>query len=130
MSDVNTILKAIEKRQIRATSLPEFRVGDTLKVFVKIKEGDKERIQAFEGVCIKRTNNANRATFTVRKMSYGVGVERVFPTNSPNIDKVEITTRGRVRRARLFYLRDLKGKAARIRAAAAEQTVAVEPAKA
>jgi large subunit ribosomal protein L19 len=130
MSDVNTILKAIEQRQIRATSLPEFRVGDTLKVFVKIKEGDKERIQAFEGVCIKRTNNANRATFTVRKVSYGVGVERVFPTNSPNIDKVEITTRGRVRRARLFYLRDLKGKAARIRAAAAEQHVGAEPAKA
>src|SRR6185436_1581548 len=96
-------------------NLPDFRVGDTVRVFVKIKEGDKERVQAFEGVCIKRTRNAVRGTFTVRKISYGVGVERVFPFNSPMLDKVDVASRGRVRRARLFYLRDLQGKKARIR---------------
>jgi large subunit ribosomal protein L19 len=114
MSDTIPVIKAIEQRHMRG-NLPDFRVGDTVRVFVKIKEGDKERVQAFEGVCIKRTRNAVRGTFTVRKISYGVGVERVFPFNSPMLDKVDVASRGRVRRARLFYLRDLQGKKARIR---------------
>jgi large subunit ribosomal protein L19 len=114
MSDTTPIIKAIEKKQLRA-SIPEFRVGDTLKVWVKIKEGEKERVQAFEGVVIKRTRNGARASFTVRKISYGVGVERVFPLNSPMVDRIEVSARGQVRRARLYYLRDLQGKAARIR---------------
>jgi large subunit ribosomal protein L19 len=114
MSDTTPLIKAIEQRQLR-TTLPEFRVGDTVKVFVKIKEGEKERIQAFEGVVIKRTRGSARATFTVRKISYGVGVERVFPLSSPMIDRVEVSSRGDVRRARLYYLRQLQGKAARIR---------------
>jgi large subunit ribosomal protein L19 len=114
MSDTLPIIKAIEKRQMR-TTLPEFRVGDTVRVFVKIKEGEKERVQAFEGVCIKRTRNAIRGTFTVRKISYSVGVERVFPFNSPNVDKIDVVSRGAVRRGRLYYLRELQGKAARIK---------------
>jgi len=114
MSDTIPVIKAIEKRHMRGI-VPDFRVGDTVRVFVKIKEGDKERVQAFEGVCIKRTRNAVRGTFTVRKISYGVGVERVFPFNSPMLDKVDVASRGRVRRARLFYLRELQGKKARIR---------------
>jgi large subunit ribosomal protein L19 len=114
MSDTTPIIKAIEKRQLRA-SLPDFRVGDTVKVFVKIKEGEKERVQAFEGVVIKRTRGVARASFTVRKISYGVGVERVFPLSSPMVDRVEVSARGDVRRARLYYLRELQGKAARIR---------------
>jgi large subunit ribosomal protein L19 len=114
MSDTTPIMKAIEQRQLRA-SLPEFRVGDTVKVFVKIKEGEKERVQAFEGVVIKRTRGVSRASFTVRKISYGVGVERVFPLSSPMVDRVEVSARGEVRRARLYYLRELQGKAARIR---------------
>src|SRR5687768_499592 len=114
MSDTTPIIKAIEKRQLR-TNLPEFRVGDTVKVFVKIKEGEKERVQAFEGVVIKRTRGEARASFTVRKISYGVGVERVFPLSSPMVDRVEVSARGEVRRARLYYLRELQGKAARIR---------------
>jgi large subunit ribosomal protein L19 len=114
MSDTLPVIKAIEARQLKK-SLPEFRVGDTVRVHVKIKEGDKERVQAFEGVVIKRTRNGLRGTFTVRKISYGVGVERVFPFNSPNLDKIDVAMRGDVRRARLYYLRDLQGKAARIR---------------
>jgi large subunit ribosomal protein L19 len=114
MSDTTPIIKAIEKRQLR-TTLPDFRVGDTVKVFVKIKEGEKERVQAFEGVVIKRTRGVSRASFTVRKISYGVGVERVFPLSSPMVDRVEVSARGEVRRARLYYLRELQGKAARIR---------------
>ena len=114
MSDTTPIIKAIEKRQLRQ-NLPEFRVGDTVKVWVKIKEGEKERVQAFEGVVIKRTRGGARASFTVRKVSYGVGVERVFPLHSPAIAKIELKARGRVRRSRLTYLRDLSGKAARIR---------------
>ncbi len=113
MSDTLPVIKAIENRQIKAH--PEFRVGDTVRVFVKIKEGDKERVQAFEGVVIKRTRNGVRGTFTVRKISYGVGVERVFPFNSPMLDKIDVASHGAVRRARLFYLRDLQGKKARIR---------------
>ena len=113
MSDVVSIVKAIEKKQLRA-NFPEFRVGDTIRVHVKIKEGEKERIQAYEGVVIGRTHNGPRGTFTVRKMSYGVGVERVFPFHTPNIDRVDVVAHGRVRRARLYYLRNLQGKAARI----------------
>jgi large subunit ribosomal protein L19 len=113
MSDTHPVVKGIEKRGQKV--LPEFRVGDTVKVFVKIKEGEKERTQAFEGVVIKRQRGVARASFTVRKISYGVGVERIFPENSPNVERIEVSARGKVRRAKLYYLRDLQGKAARIR---------------
>jgi large subunit ribosomal protein L19 len=109
------ILESIEKSQRRQASLPEFRPGDSIKVWAKIREGEKTRLQAFEGVCIRRVSKGSRSTFTVRKISYGVGVERIFPDNSPNIDKVEVLSRGRVHQARLYYLRDLSGKAARIK---------------
>jgi large subunit ribosomal protein L19 len=115
MSNVNAVIDKIEKKQQRKTPLVDFRVGDTVKVNVLIVEGDKERTQAFEGVVIKRTRNGSRGTFTVRKVSYGVGVERIFPLHTPRIEKIEVIARGRVRRGRLFYLRDLAGKAARIR---------------
>ena len=95
--------------------LPAFGPGDTVKVHVKIKEGEKERIQAFQGVVISKRKGSTNATFTVRKVSYGIGVERIFPTHSPIIDKIEVLTRGRVRRAKVYYLRKLKGKAARIK---------------
>ena len=108
------IIKNIEREQIRM-DLPDFKPGDTVTVHVKIREGNKERIQAFQGVVISRKKGMANATFTVRKVSYGVGVERVFPTNSPIIDRVEVDTRGRVRRAKIYYLRKLRGKAARIR---------------
>jgi large subunit ribosomal protein L19 len=129
MSDVVPILKKIELKQLRKTAHPEFRVGDTLRVGVLIKEGEKEREQSFEGVCISRTHNGARASFTVRKVSYGVGVERVFPIHSPRVAKIEVVARGRVRRGRLFYLRDLSGKAARIkeRSGIAAQIVPSEP---
>ncbi|MGQ9693496.1 MAG: 50S ribosomal protein L19 [Thermodesulfobacteriota bacterium] len=107
-------LEQLEKEQVR-TDLPDFRAGDTIKVHVKIKEGDKERVQVFEGVVIRKRRGASRSSFTVRKVSYGVGVERIFPTNSPAIDRIEIVQRGKVRRAKLYYLRQLKGKAARIK---------------
>jgi large subunit ribosomal protein L19 len=94
--------------------VPELRAGDAVRVHTKIKEGDKERIQIFEGVIIARRKGGVRASFTVRKVSYGVGVERIFPTHSPRIDKVEVVNHGEVRRSRLFYLRDLQGKAARL----------------
>jgi large subunit ribosomal protein L19 len=109
------ILDSIDKSQRRATTLPEFRPGDSIKVWAKIREGEKTRLQAFEGVCIRRVSKGARSTFTVRKISYGVGVERIFPDNSPNIDKVEVIARGRVHQSRLYYLRDLSGKAARIK---------------
>jgi large subunit ribosomal protein L19 len=109
------ILDSIDKSQRRPATLPEFRAGDSIKVWAKIREGEKTRLQAFEGVCIRRVSKGARSTFTVRKISYGVGVERIFPVNSPNIDKVEVISRGRVRQARLYYLRDLSGKAARIK---------------
>jgi large subunit ribosomal protein L19 len=109
------ILESIEKSQRRQAHLPEFRPGDSIKVWAKIREGEKTRLQAFEGVCIRRVSKGSRSTFTVRKISYGVGVERIFPDNSPNIDKVEVLARGRVHQARLYYLRDLSGKAARIK---------------
>ncbi len=107
-------LEQLEKEQMRA-DIPNFRAGDTVRVHVKIKEGDKERIQVFEGIVIRRRQGACRASFTVRKVSYGVGVERIFPTHSPAIDRIEVVQRGKVRRAKLYYLRQLKGKAARIR---------------
>jgi len=97
------------------TNLPEFRAGDTIKVSVKIKEGDRERIQAFEGLCMKRQGGGVSETFTVRKMSYGIGVERTFPVNSPLIEKIEVTRRGKVRRANIGYIRGLSAKAARIK---------------
>lgn len=109
------ILDSIDKGQLRSGGLPEFRPGDSVKVWAKIREGEKTRLQAFEGVCIRRVSKGSRSTFTVRKISYGVGVERIFPDNSPNIDKVEVLARGRVHQSRLYYLRDLSGKAARIK---------------
>jgi large subunit ribosomal protein L19 len=109
------ILESIDKSQRRQAHLPEFRPGDSIKVWAKIREGEKTRLQAFEGVCIRRVSRGSRSTFTVRKISYGVGVERIFPDNSPNIDKIEVMSRGRVRQAKLYYLRDLSGKAARIK---------------
>jgi large subunit ribosomal protein L19 len=107
------VIDGIERQQLK-TDRPNFRAGDTLRVHVRIVEGDKERIQVFEGVCIRRSGGGNRETFTVRKVSYGVGVERTFPLHSPRIDKIEAMTRGKVRRAKLYYLRGLSGKAARI----------------
>ncbi len=107
-------IKQIEREQMRL-DLPSFGPGDTVRVHVKIKEGDKERIQVFQGVVIAKRKGTTNATFTVRKVSYGVGVERIFPLHSPIIDKVEVVTRGRVRRAKIYYLRKLRGKAARIR---------------
>lgn len=107
-------LKQLEREMMRL-DLPEFAPGDTVKVHVKIKEGEKERIQVFQGVVISKRKGTTNATFTVRKVSYGVGVERVFPTHSPIIDKIEVVTRGRVRRAKIYYLRKLRGKAARIK---------------
>jgi large subunit ribosomal protein L19 len=107
-------LEQLEKEQVRM-DLPDFRPGDTVKVHVKIKEGEKERIQVFEGTVIRKRRGASRSSFTVRKISYGVGVERIFPTHSPALDRIEVVQRGKVRRAKLYYLRGLKGKAARIR---------------
>ncbi len=104
----------IEKSYLR-DDIPEFGSGDTLRVHVKIREGDKERIQVFQGVVISKRKGRTNATFTVRKVSYGVGVERIFPLHSPIIDKIEVISRGRVRRAKIYYLRKLRGKAARIR---------------
>jgi large subunit ribosomal protein L19 len=109
-------LEMVELEQLR-TDLPDFRVGDTVKVHVKIVEGDKERIQTFEGVVLRRKGGGIRSTFTVRKISYGIGVERIFPTHSPRLEHIDVISRGKVRRAKLFYLRGLKGKAARIKGA-------------
>jgi large subunit ribosomal protein L19 len=108
------IIKAIEAEQIR-TDLPEFNVGDTVRVHVKIKEGNRERIQNFEGTVIKIQNGGLRESFTVRRVAYGVGVERTFPMNAPIIDKIEIVRKGKVRRAKLFYLRNRVGKAAKVK---------------
>ncbi|MGE5842582.1 MAG: 50S ribosomal protein L19 [Deltaproteobacteria bacterium] len=108
------VIEALEREQMRL-DIPDFRSGDTVKVHAKIKEGDKERIQVFQGVVIRKRKGKMGATFTVRKVSYGIGVERIFPLHSPNIDKVEIISRGKVRRGRLYYMRGLKGKAARIK---------------
>ncbi|MEQ8154059.1 MAG: 50S ribosomal protein L19 [Clostridiaceae bacterium] len=111
---MNEIIRAIEQEQLRS-DLPNFSIGDTVRVHVKIKEGNRERVQAFEGTVIKKQNGGARETFTVRRLAYGVGVERTFPINSPIIDKVEIVRFGRVRRAKLYYLRDRVGKAAKVR---------------
>jgi large subunit ribosomal protein L19 len=107
-------LAAIDTSQLRE-GLPEFRVGDTVRVHYKIVEGDKDRIQIFQGVVIKRHRAGARSTFTVRKISFNIGVERIFLLHSPRVDKIEIVSKGVVRRARLFYLRELQGKAARVR---------------
>ncbi|MFB3884672.1 MAG: 50S ribosomal protein L19 [Thermodesulfobacteriota bacterium] len=107
-------VELVEREQLR-TDLQDFRVGDTVKVHVKIVEGEKERIQPFEGVVICKKRGGIRSSFTVRKISYGIGVERIFPLHSPRIDRIDVISRGKVRRAKLFYLRNLKGKAARIK---------------
>ena len=108
------IIDILELEQMKK-NIPPFKTGDTVKVHVKIVEGDKQRIQAYQGVVICRQNGGLRESFTVRKISNGIGVERVFPLHSPVIDKIEVVTRGHVRRAKLYYLRKLRGKAARIR---------------
>jgi large subunit ribosomal protein L19 len=109
------VIQKLESQFLRQNPLPEFRVGDTIKVWVRIREGEKERLQAFEGVCIRRRRGGARASFTVRKVSYGIGVERVFAENSPNVERVEVSSRGKVHQATLYYLRNLSGKAARIK---------------
>jgi large subunit ribosomal protein L19 len=108
------LMELVEREQLR-TDLPDFRVGDTIRVHVKIVEGEKERIQPFEGVVIRKKRGGIRSSFTVRKISYGIGVERVFLLHSPRVDRIDVISQGKVRRAKLFYLRGLKGKAARIR---------------
>ena len=111
---MSSIIKDIEREQMRV-DIPDFKAGDTIKVHARIKEGEKERVQVFQGFVIRKRKGSTGATFTVRKISYGVGVERIFPLHSPTIDKIEIVTRGSVRRGRLYYMRKLKGKAARIK---------------
>ena len=113
---MSNIIKELEKEQLR-TDLPKLEVGDTVRVFVKVVEGNRERLQNFEGIVIKMQGGGIRETFTVRRVSYGVGVERTFPIHSPKIDRIEITRRGRVRRAKLYYLRDRVGKAAKVKEA-------------
>ena len=111
---MNDIIKNIEAEQMKE-SVPEFAVGDTVKVHAKIKEGNRERIQIFEGTVLKRQGGSNRETFTVRKTSNGVGVEKTWPLHSPFVEKIEVVRRGKVRRAKLFYLRDRVGKAAKVK---------------
>ena len=111
---MNTIIKNIEDAQLKAQA-PEFRVGDTVRVYAKVKEGQRERTQVFEGVVLKRQGGSTRETFTVRKFSNGVGVEKTWPLHSPNVEKVEIVRKGKVRRAKLYYLRDRVGKAAKVK---------------
>ena len=113
---MNEIIRSIEAKQIRS-DLPQFGVGDTVRVWVKVVEGNRERLQAFEGTVIARRNGGVRETFTVRRVSYGIGVERTFPIHSPRVDHLEVIRRGKVRRAKLYYLRDLQGKAAKIKEA-------------
>ncbi|HSM35497.1 MAG TPA: 50S ribosomal protein L19 [Longimicrobiales bacterium] len=108
------LLEDVEREQIR-DDIPDFAPGDTLRVAVRVREGEKERLQAFEGVCIARKSGGVRETFTVRKVSAGIGVERIFPLHSPALESIKVMRRGRVRRAKLYYLRRLQGKAARIR---------------
>jgi large subunit ribosomal protein L19 len=109
-----TLLEAIDREQMR-DDIPEFRPGDTVKVHAKVRERGKERIQVFEGVVIRKKRGQKRSTFTVRKISFGVGVERIFPLHSPNVAKIEVTRYGKVRRSKLYYLRKKRGKAARIK---------------
>ncbi|MFD2371263.1 50S ribosomal protein L19 [Brevibacillus sp. GCM10020057] len=111
---MNQVIRELEKEQLKQ-DIPAFRPGDTVRVHVKVIEGQRERIQLFEGVCIRRRGTGISETFTVRKISYGVGVERTFPLHTPKIDKIEIVRHGKVRRAKLYYLRDRVGKAARIK---------------
>ncbi|SHJ54184.1 LSU ribosomal protein L19P [Clostridium cavendishii DSM 21758] len=111
---MNEIIRLIEQEQVR-TDLPAFNVGDTIKVHVRIKEGNRERVQMFEGTVIKKQNGGIRETFTVRRVAFNTGVERTFPLNAPIIEKIEVTRRGKVRRAKLFYLRDRVGKAAKVK---------------
>lgn len=111
---MNDIIKNIEAEQMKQT-VPEFRVGDTVKVSAKIKEGNRERIQIFEGTVIKRHGGSNRETFTVRKLSNGVGVEKTWPLHSPFVEDIQVVRRGKARRAKLFYLRDRVGKAAKVK---------------
>ena len=111
---MNDIIKSIEEAQLKE-NITEFGVGDTIKVYAKIKEGEKERLQVFEGTCIKRQGGSTRATFTVRKTSNGCGVEKTWPLHSPNVDKIEVVRKGKVRRAKLYYLRDRVGKAAKVK---------------
>ncbi|MCY0887186.1 MAG: 50S ribosomal protein L19 [Alicyclobacillaceae bacterium] len=108
------LLQLVAREQLRS-DIPSFRPGDTVRVHVKVREGQRERIQVFEGLVIRRRGSAISATYTVRKISYGVGVERTFPLHSPKVDKIEVMRRGKVRRAKLYYLRGLSGKAARIK---------------
>ena len=109
-----TIIDQIEKEQLR-NDLASFNIGDTVRVMVKVKEGDKERIQAYEGVVIAKKGSSIRETFTVRRVSFGIGVERTFPLHSPKIDKIIVVRKGKVRRAKIYYIRDLSGKAAKVK---------------
>lgn len=109
-----TIIDQIEKEQLRS-DITSFNIGDTVRVMVKVKEGDKERIQAYEGVVIARRGKGIKETFTVRRVSFGIGVERTFPINSPRIDKIIVVRKGKVRRAKIYYIRDLSGKAAKVK---------------
>lgn len=111
---MNDIIKSIEDAQLKSDITP-FSVGDTIKVYAKVKEGNRERTQVFEGTVIKRQNGSNRETFTVRKSSNGIGVEKTWPLHSPIVEKIEVTRRGKVRRAKLFYLRDRVGKKAKVK---------------
>ncbi len=111
---MNDIIKSIEAEQLKA-SVTEFNVGDTVQVYAKVKEGNRERLQVFEGTVIKRQNGGARETFTVRKSSNGIGVEKTWPVHSPSIDRIEVTRRGKVRQAKLFYLRDRVGKRAKVK---------------
>lgn len=111
---MNEIIRSLEREQLRE-DIPDFRVGDTVRVFVKVVEGSRERLQAFEGAVIARRNGSVRETFTVRRVSYGIGVERTFPLHSPRVDRIEVIRRGKVRRAKLYYLRERSGKAAKIK---------------
>lgn len=123
------VMEYVESKYMRK-DLANFRTGDTVRVHWKVKEGEKERVQPFEGVVIRKTKGQNRATFTVRKMSYGVGVERIFPLHSPRYEKIEVLTRGSVNRNRLFYLRGLRGKASRVETQEELQTGGAAPAAA
>ena len=111
---MSEIIRAIESEQLKK-DLPKFNVGDTLRGMVKVVEGGRERLQAFVGVCIAKRNGSIRETFTLRRVSYGIGVERTFPLHSPRLDKITVLRRGKVRRAKLYYLRNLSGKAAKIK---------------
>lgn len=111
---MSTTIQALEKEQIR-TDIPQLLIGDNVKVYVKVKEGNRERLQMYEGTIIRKTGGSIRETFTVRRISYGVGVERTFPVHSPMIDRIEVSRKGKIRRAKLYYLRDRVGKAAKVK---------------